>query len=229
MNDILPNSKEYFWPKNINIVPSVKSWIHEVEDTKSCDYRSYVHPFPNKLLLENNNKGSIPDSFHKLTDMNCGILKNNYIKNGQQDGIDLNENLWVGSFSDGQTNQTLSINESYSNGESFARLVGLDQPPNYLSNCSQGSYQQNLYASTSLLPTTSPSLPLATEVQNCRNFDEGGLTRSIEGIMSPGYCNAQQFSDSPSNSSNKVNIILFLLQNIKLKSLCQQTLLFSLY
>ncbi|XP_071914653.1 uncharacterized protein [Coffea arabica] len=203
MNEILPNSRDYFWPRSINSVPSVKKSLLEVdhEDSNCRDFRSYLHhPLPSK-------GGINPGLFLKSDDMNGSILKNSYIKNGQQDvSIDLNENLWIGSFSHSHINQKLSTNESYSNGDGFASFVGLPpSPPNFMSSgTSESTDQHQLYASTSLLPT-SQSLPLATEILNCRNFDEGHRTHeSFEERMSSDYCHLRQSSDSPSNSSNKV-------------------------
>ncbi|XP_071914650.1 uncharacterized protein [Coffea arabica] len=204
MNEILPNSRDYFWPRSINSVPSVKKSLLEVdhEDSNCRDFRSYLHhPLPSK-------GGINPGLFLKSDDMNGSILKNSYIKNGQQDvSIDLNENLWIGSFSHSHINQKLSTNESYSNGDGFASFVGLPpSPPNFMSSgTSESTDQHQLYASTSLLPT-SQSLPLATEILNCRNFDEGHRTHeSFEERMSSDYCHLRQSSDSPSNSSNKTS------------------------
>lgn len=141
--------------------------------------------------------------------MNGSILKNSYIKNGQHDAsIDLNENLWSGSFSHGHINQKLSTNESYSNGENFVSFAGLaPSPPNYIASCtSESKDQHDFYVFNSTLP----SLPLATEM-DCRNYDDGCTHESFEERTSSGYCQVQQSSDSPSNSSNKVGIFLFLL------------------
>lgn len=216
MNEILPNSRDCFWPKSINLVPSVKKSLLEVdhEDSNCRDFRSYLHhPLPSK--------GSInPGFLLKWNDMNGSTLKNSYIKNGQQDvPIDLNENLWNGSFCHSHISQKLSINESYSNGDGFASFVGLPPSPplNFMSSCtSESTDQHHLYASTSLLPT-SQSLPLATEILNCRNFNEGrGTHESFEERMSSDYCHLRQSSDSPSNSSNKVGIFLFLLSEHKI-------------
>ncbi|KAL3525347.1 hypothetical protein ACH5RR_013719 [Cinchona calisaya] len=173
MNEILPNSRDYFWPKDINLV------VDQHEDAKSCDFtRSYAHhPLPNK-------GNNISDCFLKLSDINGSTLKNiTYIKNGQQDGlIDLNENLWIGS---------------YSNGECFDRFVGVAP-----------DHEPNLYASTSSFLPTSPNLrPSATEILNSRNCDEARTQYSYEErLMSSGGCHVQlQSSDSPSNSSNKTS------------------------
>ncbi|XP_027179691.1 uncharacterized protein LOC113778472 isoform X2 [Coffea eugenioides] len=213
MNEILPNSRDYFWPKSINSVPSVKKSLLEVdhEDSNCRDFRSYLHhPLPSK-------GGINPGLFLKSDDMNGSILKNSYIKNGQQDvSIDLNENLWIGSFSHSHINQKLSTNESYSNGDDFASFVGLPpSPPNFMSSgTSESTDQHQLYASTSLLPT-SQSLPLATEILNCRNFDEGRRTHeSFEERMSSDYCHLRQSSDSPSNSSNKTDTASVLTEAI---------------
>ncbi|XP_027075276.2 uncharacterized protein [Coffea arabica] len=213
MNEILPNSRDYFWPKSINSVPSVKKSLLEVdhEDSNCRDFRSYLHhPLPSK-------GGINPGLFLKSDDMNGSILKNSYIKNGQQDvSIDLNENLWIGSFSHSHINQKLSTNESYSNGDGFASFVGLPpSPPNFMSSgTSESTDQHQLYASTCLLPT-SQSLPLATEILNCGNFDEGRRTHeSFEERMSSDYCHLRQSSDSPSNSSNKTDTASVLTEAI---------------
>lgn len=121
INEILPNSRECFWPKNItNLDPSVRNSVLEAEDIKSCDFRSYVlHPMPNKMQFENVTKGNISDGFFFKQKFSADSLypnaenfmrfaglassPSNYISSCSRSSTDHDHNLYVSTSSMVQT------------------------------------------------------------------------------------------------------------------------------
>lgn len=218
----VPISSRESWPKfSIDDHPLL-SRPSVCQDLLFCDAKSSQQS-ANELLLPKF-KEEMPDTFPKLSEMVCNSLSN--IAEDQSLSLptkhhghqcsanyDLCENLCLGNFS--SAGQEPSAGDLYSNSQNPASFGGVAGSSRYnfshVFPCFSTSDLSSSLASNSL-GLNLQTLDLLTSTNYGGNFSQAshdvvGAPKGISTSLSPDHM--QDLSDSPSNSSNKVNIFFF--------------------